>query len=234
MRSNRKSTWALGRAWGEREQGQSNVSACSRAKRKKNVTQALCGDTRGALSSGADGTAGPADKWEETNQGVTWEDYGPRPQIPPGYKLNKGTNYIPFDICLPSGELMLAKYIKLKYGEDPLMYGMIDRDPHQYIESFQVTPFPSTRPLHTYTSSQLEFFKDNHNLCLEIDSAVYHLYDKSTLAEVKCYWVNKKLKWEYEELWQVQHNIWKHELTLGGCTWRMARAQILQRIKVVN
>ena len=112
---------------------------------------------------------------------------------------------------------------------------MIDGDPHQYVESFQATPFPSAGPLRTYTSGQLEFFEDDHDLCPEVDSAVYHLYDKSALAEVKCYRINKKkLKWEYEELWQVQHDIWKCELTIGGCAWRMAGARIYQRIEVVN
>ena len=80
-----------------------------------------------------------------------------------------------------------AKYIKLEYGEDPLIYGMIDRDLHQYVESFQATPFPSAGPLRTYTSGQLEFFKDDHDLRPEVNSAMYHLYDKSTIAEVKCY-----------------------------------------------
>ena len=165
---------------------------------------------------------------------IVTEDYGPRPQIPLGYKLNKGADYIPFNIHLPSGKLKPARYIKLKYGEDPLMYGMIDGDPHQYVKSFQATPFPSTRPLCTYTLSQLKFFKDDHNLCPEINGTVYQLFDKSAMAEVECYQTNKKkLKWEYEE-WQVQHDIWKHKLTLGGCAWHMARAQILQRIKVVN
>ena len=50
-------------------------------------------------------------------------------------------DYVPFDIRLPSGKMKPAKYIKLKYGEDPLVYGMIDSDPHQYVESFQATPF---------------------------------------------------------------------------------------------
>ena len=114
-----------------------------------------------------------------------------------------------------------AKYIKLEYGEDPLIYGMIDGDPHQYVESFQATPFPSTGPLRTYTSGQLEFFEEDHDLRPEVDSAVYHLYDKSVLAEVECYRVNKKkLKQEYEELWQVQHDIWKCKLMLGGCACR--------------
>ena len=192
-------------------------------------------EAREAAPSGADGADDNADQWEDTNQGLTWEDYGLKPQIPPGYKLNEGANYIPFNIHLPSGKLKPAKYIKLEYSEDPLMYGMIDGDPHQYVESFQATPFPSTGPLHTYTLSQLEFFEEDHDLCPEIDGAVYHLYDKSALAEVECYQVNrKKLKWEYEELWQVQHNIWKCELTLGGCTQHMARARILQCIKTVN
>ena len=128
-----------------------------------------------------------------------------------------------------------TKYIKLKYSKDPLVYGMIDGDPHQYVESFQATPFPSAGPLRTYTLSQLKFFEDDHDLCPEIDSVVYHLYDKGMLVEVKCYRTNKKKpKREYEELRQVQHDIWKHELTLGGCARCMARARILQRIEVIN
>ena len=112
---------------------------------------------------------------------------------------------------------------------------MIDRDHHQYVESFQATPFPSAGPLRTYTSGQLELFEDDHNLRPEVDSAVYHLYDKSTLAKVECYRLNKKkLKREYEELRQVQHNIWKRELTIGGCAQRMAGTRLYQRIEVVN
>ena len=151
-------------------------------------------------------------------RGLLWEDHGPKPQIPKGYVLNEGADYIPFDIRLPSGEMKPAKYIKVEYGEDPLVYGMIDGDHHQYVKSFQATPFPSAGPLRTYTSGQLEFFKDDHDLRPEVDSAVYHLYDKSALAEVECYRINKKkLKREYEELRQVQHDIWKRELTIGGC-----------------
>src|SRR6202012_20876 len=174
-------------------------------------------------------------EWEEANKGLAWEDYGPRLQVPKGYMLNEGVDYVPFDICLASREMKPAKYIKLEFSEDPLVYGMIDGDPHQYVESFQATPFPSAGPLCTYTSSQLEFFEDDHDLHPEIDSAVAHLYDKSATAEVECYRINKKkLKREYEELWQIQHDIWKRELTIGGCARRMARARIYQRIEVVN
>ena len=198
-------------------------------------TSTLCGNSGGTTPPRADGSPGHADEWSEANKGLTWEDYGPRPQVPKGYTLNEGADYIPFDIRLPSGEMKPAKYIKLEYGEDPLVYGMIDGDPHQYVESFQATPFPSAGPLRTYTSSQLKFFKDDHDLRPEVDSAVYHLYDKSALAEVECYRINKKkLKCEYEELRQIQHNIWKRELTIGGCARRMAGARIYQRIEVVN
>ena len=195
----------------------------------------LCSDTGGATPPGTNGTPGHADEWEEADEGLTWEDYGPKPQVPKGYTLNEGADYVPFDIRLPNGEMKPAKYIKLEYGEDPLMYGMIDGDPHQYVESFQATPFSSAGPLHTYTSSQLEFFEDDHNLRPEVDSAVYHLYDKSALAEVECYRINKKkLKREYEELRQIQHDIWKRELTIGGCARHMAGARIYQRIEVIN
>ena len=195
----------------------------------------LCGDTGGEVSPGAAGSSGCADEWPEADPGLTWEDYGPKPPIPKGYVLNEGADYVPFDIRLPSGETKPAKYIKLEYGEDPLVYGMIDGDPHQYVESFQATPHPSAGPLRTYTSSQLAFFEEDHDLRPEVDSAVYHLYDKSVLAEVECYRVNrKKLKREYEELRQIQHDIWKRELTLGGCARRMAGARVYQRIEMVN
>ena len=197
--------------------------------------QTLHNDTRGTPPPGTDGPPGHADEWPEVDLGATWEDYGPEPQVPKGYTLNEGVDYIPFDIRLPSGEVKLAKYIKLEYGEDPLVYGMIDGDPHQYVESFQATPFPSAGPLHTYTSGQLELFEEDHDLHPEVDSAVYHLYNKSVLAEVECYRINhKKLKCEYEELRQIQHDIWKRELTIGGCARRMAGAQIYQRIEAVN
>ena len=195
----------------------------------------LRGDTGGTTPPRADGSPGHANEWEEADKGLTWEDYGPKPQVLKGYTLNEGVDYVPFDIRLPSGETKPAKYIKLEYGEDPLVYGMIDGDPHQYVKSFQATPFPSAGPLRTYTSSQLKFFEDNHNLRPEVDSAVYHLYDKSALAKVECYQINKKkLKREYEELRQIQHDIWKRELTIGGCARRMAGARIYQRIEVVN
>ena len=197
--------------------------------------QMLCSDTGGTPPPGTDGVTGPANEWEETNEGITWEDYGTRPQVPEGYMLNEGADYVPFDICLSSGEMKPAKYIKLEYGEDPLMYGMIDGDHHQYVESFQATPVPSAGPLHTYTSSQLEFFEDDHDLCPEINSTVAHLYDKSAMAEVECYQINrKKLKREYEELRQIQHDIWKQELTLGGCAHCMAGAWVYQRIELIN
>ena len=55
------------------------------------------------------------------------------------------------------------------------------------------------------------------------------------MAEVECYRINKKkLKCEYEELQQIQHDIWKQELTIGGCAQCMVGAQIYQRIEAVN
>ena len=144
-------------------------------------------------------------------------------------------DYVSFDIHLPSGELKPAQYIKIKWGEDPLIYGMIDGNPHQYIESFQATPFPSARPLHTYTSNQLKFFECNHDLQPGINDAVAQLHDQSATAKVGCYQENKtKLKRDYKELQQVQHDIWKCKLTLGGCARHMAGAWILQHVKVIN
>ena len=104
-------------------------------------------EARRAASSGADGADNDADKWEDANQGLTWEAYGRKPKVPEGFILNDGADYVPFEIRLPSGALKTAKYIKIEWGEDLLVYRMIDRDPYQYVKSFQATPFPSAGPL---------------------------------------------------------------------------------------
>ena len=181
-------------------------------------------------------TAGPDDKanaWEEANQESTWEDYGLTPAK--GFILNDGMDYIPFNIHLPTGELEPAKYIKIERGKDPLIYGMIDGDPHQYIKSFQATPMPSAGPLCAYTPSQLEFFEEKHDLHPEIDEAMHQLYDHGALAKLECFHQNKvALAGDREEECQIQNNIWKRELTLAGCAHRMAGTQILQRIEVIT
>ena len=88
----------------------------------------LRGDTGGEVPSGAASPSGRSDGWPEADPGLTWENYGPEPQVPKGYVLNEGADYVPFDIRLPSGEMKPAKYIKLEYGEDPLIYGMIEEN----------------------------------------------------------------------------------------------------------
>ena len=170
-------------------------------------------NTGGEVPPGAACADGSPDTWEDANQGVTWEEYG----LPPakGFILNDGLDYIPFNIHLPNGDYKPAKYIKIQWGEDPLIYGMTNGDPHQYIESFQATPMPSAGPLCTYTPSQLEFFKENHDLRPEIDEAAHQLYDKGVLAEMECYRRNKvALERDLREEAQIQNNIWKRWLTL--------------------
>ena len=60
--------------------------------------EGLRGNTGGMPPPGTNGIDGHADEWEEANEGVTWEDYGPRPQVLAGYTLNERADYIPFDI----------------------------------------------------------------------------------------------------------------------------------------
>ena len=142
-------------------------------------------NTGGEVPPGAAGADDSSNTWEDANQGVMWEDYG----LPPakGFILNDGVDYIPFDIRLPNGDYKPAKYITIQWGEDPLIYGMINGNPHQYVESFQATPMPSAGPLCTYSPSQLEFFEENHDLCPEVDKAAHQLYNKGVMAEMECY-----------------------------------------------
>ena len=196
-------------------------------------TKEVQANAGGEVPSGAAGPDDKADTWEDANQGSTWEDYGLAPAK--GFVLNEGTDYILFDIRLPTGELKPAKYIKIEWGKDPLIYGMINVNPHQYVKSFQAKSMPSAGPLHTYTPSQLKFFEEKHDLCPEIDEAMHQLYNHSVLAKLECFCQNKvALKWDREEECQIQNVIWKRELTLAGYAHHMAGAQILQRIKVVN
>ena len=140
-----------------------------------------------------------------------------------------------FDIWLPDGSYKPAKYIKIKWGEDPLIYGMIDGNPYQYVKSFQANPMPSAGGLCTYTLSQLKFFEENHDLHPEMDEAAHQLYDQGVMAEIECYRRNKvALECDLREEAQIQNDIWKQQLTLAGCAHRMAGAWVLQRIKVVN
>ena len=81
----------------------------------------VCSNARGTTSPGTAGSPGHADEWPETDPRITWEDYGPKPEVLKGYVLNEGADYIPFDIRLPNGETKPAKYIKVEYGEDPLI-----------------------------------------------------------------------------------------------------------------
>ena len=175
-----------------------------------------------------------ADEWEDANQGVTWEDYG-LSTVLKGFILNEGINYIPFNITLPGGATQPAKYIKVEWGEDPRVYRMIQGNPHQYVESFQATPYPSTRPFHTYTHSQLEFFKMHHILRPEVDNAIAGTYDQSITAEVDCYCYNKEgLKCDQREYDKLGDAIWKWQLTLAGCVHCLAGTRVLQRIEMVN
>ena len=138
--------------------------------------QTLRSDTGGTLPSGADGPPGSADEWPEVNAGTTWEDYGPRPQVPKGYTLNEGADYVPFNIRLPSGEMKPAKYIKLEYGEDPLVYGMINGDPHQYVESFHVTFLDYLYAIHmqTYSDCSFPFSISIHSSGMTLISVLLH------------------------------------------------------------
>jgi DNA-binding transcriptional MerR regulator len=195
--------------------------------------QATQVDAGTEVSPGAEDANGSADTWEDANQGLTWEDYG----LPPakGFVLNEGLDYIPFDIRLPNGDYKPAKYIKVEWGEDPLIYGMIDGDPHQYVESLQASPMPSAGPLRTYTPSQLEFFEEDHALRPEVDEAAHRLYDKGVVAEIECYRRNKvALERDLREIKEIQDDAWKRQMTLAGCARRMAGARVLQRIESLN
>ena len=190
--------------------------------------------TGGEVLSGADGPDNEANPWVDANQESAWEAYG-QGATPKGFILNDGADYVPFNIHLPNSTLKPAKYIKIKWGEDPCVYGMVDGDPYQYVESFQATPMPSAGPLCTYSLGQLEFFKEKHNLHPEVDNAVDQLHDWSAMAKVGCFCYNKEvLKQDWEELRQIENDIWKREMMSAGCTHQLAGAWILQRIKVVN
>ena len=67
---------------------------------------------------GQDGAPDDAKTWKDADPLASWDDYG-LDRSPPGFVLNKGINFVNFQVPLPGGKTMQAHYVKIEWMEIP-------------------------------------------------------------------------------------------------------------------
>ena len=91
---------------------------------------------------GRDGTPDDAKTWQDADPLSSWDNYG-LDRSPSGFVLNKGANFINFQVLLPGRKTMQALYINIEWTDDPIVYGKLEGDPHTYFEYIHTTPYYS-------------------------------------------------------------------------------------------
>ena len=86
---------------------------------------------------GRDGAPDNAETWKDADPLASWDDYG-LDRSPPGFVLNKGVNFINFQITLPGGAKMQVHYIMVEWTDDPIVYGKLEGDDHTYFKYLHV------------------------------------------------------------------------------------------------
>ena len=132
---------------------------------------------------GRDGTPDDAEAWQDADLLSSWDNYG-LDQSPPGFVLNKGPNFINFQVPLPGGKTMQAHYIKIEWTDDPIVYGKLEGDPHTYFEYIHATPYYTDQPIRAYTPTQLSLFDFDHPLCNDVDDAMAWIGDRTLQGEI--------------------------------------------------
>ena len=149
--------------------------------------------------------------------------------------MNKGPNFINFQISLPGGAKMQAHYIKIKWTDDPIVYGKLEGDPHTYFEYIHATPFYSDKPTRTYTPTQLSLFDFDHPLHNDIDDAMAWIGGRTLQAEL----VRRRrgkicLEHAEMELKEAEDNVWRLRLKYDSCARRLAHANAYFQLGTAN
>ena len=124
-------------------------------------TPLILDQSRSEADVGRDGAPDDAKTWQDADPPSSWDDYGVN-RPPSGFALNKGVNFINFQIPLPGRKTMQAHYIKIEWTDDPIVYGKLEGDDHTYFEYIHATPYYSNHPVRTYTPTQLALFDFDH------------------------------------------------------------------------
>ena len=72
---------------------------------------------------------------------------------------------------------MQAHYIKVKWTDNPIVYGKLKGDEHTYFKYLHATPYHSDNPVFTYNPTQLSLFDFDHPLHNDVDDAMAWIGD---------------------------------------------------------
>ena len=166
---------------------------------------------------GRDGAPDDAETWQDADLPSSWDDYGVN-QPPSGFALNKGVNFINFQIPLPGRKTMQAHYIKIEWTDDPIVYGKLEGNDHTYFEYIHATPYYSNHPVCAYTPTQLALFNFNHPLHNNIDNAMAWIGDRILQAKMVQRRRGKiRINHAKKELQEAQDNVWRLRLEYDSC-----------------
>ena len=181
---------------------------------------------------GRDGASDDAETWQDADPPSSWDDYG-LDRSPPGFVLNKGANFINFQIPLPGGKTMQVHYIKIEWTDDPIVYGELHDDPHTYFEYIHATPYHSDQPIHAYTPTQLSLFDFDHPLRNDVDDTMAWIGSLQGEIVRRC---RGKIRIELaeKELQEAQDNVWRLRLEYDSCAKRLSNANAYFRLGTAN
>ena len=183
---------------------------------------------------GRDGAPDDALSWKDADPPSSWDDYG-LDRSPPGFVLNKGPNFINFQVPLPGGKTMQAHYIKIEWTDDPIVYGKLEDDPHTYFEYIHATPYYTDQPIRANTPTQLSLFDFNHPLCNNVDDAMAWIGDRTLQGEI----VRRRrgkicIEHAEKELQEAQDNVWRLRLEYDSCAKRLSNTNTYFRLGTAN
>ena len=191
-------------------------------------------DARRVQGAGDACISGDANKWVHADPPSTWEAAG-LPTPPEGYKLNRGAAYYPLEITREDGSKCIADFVKVKWGNDPVICSKLQGDPSVYFNFLHAIPIRLPQPIRTYSKSDVELFKEDHVLSEEIDDMVEWIGDVSLKAELQ-QWRYEACRLDYLEKERELINMeeWKLQLAHAGTTCRLAGADFEGQLRRGN
>ena len=89
---------------------------------------------------------------------------------PEGYKVNWGTGYYPLEITKEDGTKQIANFVKVKWLNDPIIYGKLKGNSSVYFNYLHAIPAKLPQPIRTYTMNEAALFKESHPLAKKVDN----------------------------------------------------------------
>ncbi len=107
-----------------------------------------------------------------------------RNEVPLGFKLNNGNNFISFPINGPDGDTKQAEYVQVILHPNPIIVGLHDDSNKVYTKPLYATPVFHYDGKPVYQAQQLKALKIGAEGQDQMDRMIHHLNDPSLKAEV--------------------------------------------------